>query len=92
MTEHAVNPPPPDSYSAGQRLIVQRIRPVLLTPILRLLARLGVAPNLLSLLQIPLGGLMVLVIAQERVLVIGLLLACFALDSLDGLLARRSGR
>jgi len=88
--------PPADSYSQTQRMLIRRfVRPVLLpltTPILRALTALHVSPNALSLLQIPLGVLMVLVIHESHAAVIGLMLACFALDGLDGLLARYSGQ
>ena len=85
------NPPHADSYSVGQRALAKLIRPAflrLLTPILRLMAGLGIAPNLLSLLQIPFGVLMVIVIGQQRGAVIVLMALCLLLDGLDGLLAR----
>jgi len=84
-----------DSYSAGQRALLKLLRPALtrlIGPVLHLLAAWGVSPNALSLAQVPLGVLMVIVIGYNRLAVIGLLLACFALDGLDGLLARSSGQ
>ncbi len=57
-------------------------------PLLRVLAALHVSPNVLSLLQIPLGVLMVFVIGSNRAAVIGLMVLCLILDGLDGLLAR----
>ncbi|MHB8625545.1 MAG: CDP-alcohol phosphatidyltransferase family protein [Aggregatilineales bacterium] len=84
-----------DSYSAGQRAMLKVLRPALsrfISPLLRILAAWGVSPNALSLAQIPLGALMVIVIGYNRLIVIGLMLACFALDGLDGLLARSTGQ
>ncbi len=82
-------------YSVTQRAIGRIARPTLLrltTPLLRVLSALHVAPNAISLLQIPLGVLMVLVIHTSRPAVIGLMLICFALDGLDGLFARYSNQ
>lgn len=80
-----------NSYSVGQRAILKVVRPILIrftTPILRTLTAWHVAPNLLSLLQIPLGVAMILLINSSRVVVLILILLCLLLDLLDGLLAR----
>lgn len=87
--------PHADSYSAGQRALLNVLRPALnrlIAPILRVLAAWGISPNALSLAQLPLGALMVIVIGYSRPVVIGLMLICFALDGLDGLLARFTGQ
>jgi len=84
-----------DSYSVGQRALLKIARPILTrlsTPILRALTAWHVAPNLLSLLQIPLGIAMILLIDTSRIAVLILILCCFLLDMLDGLLARYTGR
>ena len=85
MKQHA------DSYSAGQRALMAIVRPVMIrvsTPVLRMLTALGVAPNALSLAQIPLGLAMIVVIGYSRIAVLVLMALCLALDMLDGLLAR----
>ena len=80
-----------DSYSVGQRALLTVARPILTrfsTPILHTLANWRVSPNLLSLLQIPLGIAMILLIDSSRIAVLILIGICLLLDMLDGLLAR----
>ncbi len=83
-----------DSYSPSQRALGRIVRPILLwltNPVLRILATFHVSPNLLSLLQIPLGILMIIVIPTNHAAVLFLIAACLTLDGLDGLLARFTG-
>ncbi len=91
----APDSPHADSYSGFQRAIEHFSRPLLMrltAPILRILAVLHVSPNVLSLMQIPAGALMVIMISSSRAAMIALMLLCFGLDGLDGLLARYTGQ
>lgn len=88
-------PPSPDSYSAAERLALGPARAVLAAvygPIARGLGRLGVAPNAVSLSQIPLGvAVVALMPTQPRLALLAFVLALVA-DGIDGALARATGR
>lgn len=85
----------PDSYSAVERLWLGPARSILAAvygPIAAALAAIGVAPNAVSLSQIPLGlAVVALIPTQPRVALVVFLLA-LAVDGIDGALARRTGR
>ncbi|HEX2171748.1 MAG TPA: CDP-alcohol phosphatidyltransferase family protein [Dehalococcoidia bacterium] len=85
----------PDSYSGIEQKLVIPLRRVLLAatrPLVALLARLGVHPNLLSASQVA-GGFAVLALipAQPRLAFL-LFVAIVLIDGLDGALARATGR
>ncbi len=86
---------PPGSYSTLERLLLRPLRGAA-APVFggtaRLLQRLGVAPNAVSLAQIPVGVLAAWQIGQNPVLALALLVLALLLDGLDGTLARISGR
>lgn len=88
------NPAPADSYSAFERRFIGPFRQRLLLvtrPLVDLLARLGVHPNVLSVSQIPLGfGALALVPSYPRLAFLLFLLAIL-IDGLDGALARATG-
>lgn len=91
MSQSDPQRPHNDSYSGFQREIGRRTAPLRMhfaDPLLRVLVALHVSPNALSLAQIPLGALIVIIISSSRGAVIMLLIGCFVLDGLDGLLAR----
>lgn len=88
-------PSQPDSYSALERLWLGPARAVLAAvygPIARVLARSGVAPNAVSLSQIPLGFLVVALIPGQPAAAFVLFVLALAVDGIDGALARRTGR
>lgn len=89
------NTQPADSYSAAERRILGPARAILgaiYGPIAEVLARLGVAPNAVSLFQIVLGAAIVLLIPTQPVLALVLFVMALATDGVDGLLARKTGR
>jgi phosphatidylglycerophosphate synthase len=83
-----------DSYSALERQFTEQFRRRLLLltrPVVDLLARLGVHPNVLSVSQIPLGfGALALVPSHPRLAFL-LFLSTLLIDGLDGALARATG-
>ena len=80
----------PSLSRAGLRSILTRFAG---DPVARLLARLGLTPNAVTLLGLLLSGATAYLIFSERLLAAGLLLIVSALfDHLDGALARLSGR
>lgn len=84
----------PDSYSAFEKRFREPIRRALSRlyhPIVLLLATLGVSPNLLSALQIPLGIIIVLLIEPYPKLAFLIMVASIVLDGIDGALARHLG-
>ena len=89
------DPPPGDSYSAAERKIIGPFRQQLLRatrPLVTLLARLNVHPNLLSASQV-VGGFAVLALAPTYPrLAFLLFLAILLIDGLDGALARATGK
>jgi phosphatidylglycerophosphate synthase len=90
MTEPALA----DSYSALERRLVEPFRRWLLLvtrPLVNLLARLGVHPNVLSVSQIPLGFGALAVVPSHPRLAFLLFLAAIFVDGLDGALARATG-
>ncbi|MBM2827252.1 MAG: CDP-alcohol phosphatidyltransferase [Dehalococcoidia bacterium] len=84
-----------DSYSAVERRLIapfRRFMASLLSPLVWLLARLGVHPNLISGLQIP-GGVAVILLADSHPRVAFLIfVSTLLLDGIDGALARATGR
>ncbi len=84
-----------DSYSAFERRFLGRFRAGLLRavrPVVALLARLGVPPNLVSASQVP-GGFVVLALVPDHPrLAFLLFVALLLLDGLDGALARATGK
>lgn len=85
-----------DSYSLLERRILFPGRELLgryfFRPIVLVLAQLGVSPNGVSALQIPLGLLFVWTVEPYPRLAFLLMVAAIVLDGLDGALARHSGR
>lgn len=92
MADHL---PFPDSYSALEQRLREPARALLMRiyhPIVLLLARLGVSPNLVSFFQIPLGFLIVITITPYPRLAFLLIVASIVTDGIDGALARHLGR
>jgi phosphatidylglycerophosphate synthase len=89
------NPAPGDSYSAAERKIIGPFRQRLLQatrPLVTLLARLDVHPNVLSASQV-VGGFAVLALAPSYPrLAFVLFLSLLLIDGLDGALARATGK
>ncbi len=86
---------PPGSYSALERLLLRPLRGAaapIFVGIARVLQRLGVTPNVVSLAQIPVGILVAWQIGQNPVIALGLFIFALLLDGIDGTLARVSGR
>lgn len=84
-----------DSYSAFERRFIGPFRAALLratAPVVALLARLGVPPNLLSLSQIPLGFAVLALVPGHPRWAFALFVAILLLDGLDGALARATGQ
>lgn len=87
--------PPSDSYSTAERRILAPARGILgavYGPIARVLARLGVSPNVVSLSQILVGVAVVVLIPTQPRVALALFMVALALDGIDGTLARASGR
>lgn len=86
---------PPGSYSTLERLLLRPLRRCA-TPAFgaaaRLLQRVGVSPNAVSLTQIPLGVVIAWQLGQNPTLALALFVLALLLDGLDGTLARLSGR
>lgn len=85
----------PDSYSRVERLWLGPARGILAAvygPIARVLARLGVTPNAVSLSQIPLGVAVVVLIPTQPWLAAAAFVLALMLDGIDGALARATGR
>ena len=85
----------PDSFSAIERRFVDPYRSFfvrLTAPVVRLLMALGVPPNAVSASQIVVGAVIVAVMGPAPKLAFVLFLSTLFLDSLDGALARTSGR
>jgi phosphatidylglycerophosphate synthase len=84
-----------DSYSSIERLFLETGRRILLSalkPITVLLGALGVSPNMVSLSQVILGGVMVFTLAEHPRLTLFLFLIALLVDALDGALARHTNR
>jgi len=84
-----------DSFSSAERLfldVYRKTAQALLSPVVRFLVYLNVSPNLISLMQI-LGGVVIfyLIAPYPRVALVVFLMTLL-LDTLDGALARSSGR
>jgi len=85
----------PDAYSALEQRFREPARALLSRiyhPLVLLLAWLGVSPNLVSLLQIPIGLAIVLAIKPYPRLAFLLIMASIAVDGVDGAIARHLGR
>jgi len=88
-------PSSPDAYSALEQRFREPARALLMRiyhPLVFLLAWLGVSPNLVSFLQIPLGFLIVIMINPHPRLSFLLMVATIVVDGIDGALARHLGR
>jgi phosphatidylglycerophosphate synthase len=88
------DPASADSYSALERQFVGPFRRWLLLmtrPLVDLLARLGVHPNVLSVSQIPLGFGALALVPSHPWLAFLLFLVTILIDGLDGALARATG-
>jgi phosphatidylglycerophosphate synthase len=88
-------PSRPDSYSAFEREFIGPVRQMLLRatgPLVALLARCGIHPNVVSASQVP-GGFAVLALvpAYPR-LAFALFLVLLLIDGIDGALARATGK
>jgi phosphatidylglycerophosphate synthase len=85
----------PDSYSAVERELIGPLRQVLLVatgPLVALLARCRVHPNVVSASQVP-GGFAVLALVPDHPrLAFSLFLVLLLVDAVDGALARATGR
>jgi len=84
-----------DSYSLLERRFLNRGRWLLLTllkPAVFLLAALRVSPNMVSVTQIWVGAAIVFTVSSHPRLAFLLFLLTLLLDSLDGTLARHTGR
>ncbi|MBI2845321.1 MAG: CDP-alcohol phosphatidyltransferase family protein [Chloroflexi bacterium] len=95
MAEGPSAPGSPDSYSALEKLIREPVRAFLYRlyrPIVLLLASLGISPNFISFLQIPVGLMIVWAIIPYPKLAFLLMLLAIALDGIDGALSRHLGR
>ncbi len=91
------NPEPKaaDSYSRLERVALGPFRAGMayaLRPLVGGLARLGVPPNALSLLQIPLGFVVAILIGPAPRAAFGVFLGTLLLDAIDGALARATHR
>jgi phosphatidylglycerophosphate synthase len=84
-----------DSYSAFEHRFLGRFRAGLLLatrPVVALLARLGIHPNLVSASQVP-GGFVVLALVPDHPrLAFLLFISLLLVDGLDGALARATGK
>ncbi len=86
---------PPGSYSTLERLLLSPLRRCAspaFGAIARVLQRVGVSPNAISLAQIPLGVVIAWQLGQNPTLALALFVLALLLDGLDGTLARLSGR
>jgi len=84
-----------DSYSSLERRFLNRGRRLLLTllkPAVSLLAALHIPPNAVSMAQIGVGMVIVFTMPSYPRLTFSLFLLTLVLDSLDGTLARHTGR
>jgi phosphatidylglycerophosphate synthase len=84
-----------DSYSRAERLFVEpgrRLLLLVLGPLAGSLARLGLTPNAVSGGQIVFGALFVAAIGERPRLALLFFLVALLLDTLDGAMARRTGR
>ncbi|MHB1417952.1 MAG: CDP-alcohol phosphatidyltransferase family protein [Chloroflexota bacterium] len=86
---------PLDSFSSLERRFLGTAREIssfVLSPLVALLHRLGVSPNAVSALQIPLAVGFTLTVPTAPLTALALFLGKLILDALDGALARRYGR
>ena len=86
---------PPGSYSTLERLLLDPLRRGVtpaFTGVARLLQRIGISPNAVSLSQIPLGVIIAWQLGQNPALALALFVLALLLDGVDGTLARISGR
>lgn len=87
--------PKADSYSSIERRFITPVRGLLLrvySPLVRLLARLGVSPNAISLIGPLLGLVFVYVVRHNPRLSFFVWLPSMMVDGVDGALARYTGR
>lgn len=86
---------PPGSFSRLERSLLAQLRRIggpAILGIARPLARLGVSPNAVSLLQIPIGGVIAWLLGQSPILALALFVVALLLDGIDGTLARATGK
>lgn len=84
-----------DSYSSLERRLlwpVRNERMRLWQPLVHILARLGISPNVISLSQVPVGLGVVGLIPTHPRLALVLYVVTLMIDGLDGALARHTGR
>jgi len=84
-----------DSYSSFERRFLRPARDYLLrvySPVVRLLAHLGLSPNIVSLTAPLLGGLFIYVVPRNPQLAFFIWLLSMLVDGVDGALARYTGR
>lgn len=84
-----------DSYSAFERRFIgpfRRRMARVTRPLVLVLARLGVHPNVLSISQVPLGFVVLALVPSYPRLAFLLFLATLLIDGLDGAVARETGR
>jgi phosphatidylglycerophosphate synthase len=80
-----------DCYSAGDRdfmILTQKVRAVLLQPLLRLLTKCGITADILTLISLCIGLAACPAYFYSRALFLGLILTHVILDGVDGPLAR----
>ncbi len=84
-----------DSYSSIERRFLapgRRLTLAIMRPFVLILARLGVAPNVVSLSQIAIGVAIFFLITPAPRLALILMVLALGVDGLDGALARHTGR
>lgn len=87
--------PTADSYSSTERRFIAPVRGLVLrlySPLVRLLVRLGVSPNAVSLVGPLLGLIFVYVVRRDLRLSFFVWFVSVAVDGVDGALARYTGR
>lgn len=87
--------PQMDSYSAAERRLIgplRRLGFLALSPLIKLLAALGISPNAVSATQVVLGVAVVLTVRDQPRLAFLLFVLALLLDVADGALARYTGK
>jgi len=88
-------PQMPDCYSSFERRFLKPGRQLILTalkPIVISLAAMGISPNMVSLSQLIVGGVITLIVDDHPRAAFSLFIFAILLDGLDGSLARYTGR
>ena len=88
-------PQMPDCYSSFERRFLAPGRQLILTalkPIVISLAAMGISPNMVSLSQLIVGGVIALIVDDHPRVAFSLFIFAILLDGLDGSLARYTGR